>query len=62
MLEFIGLCALIYVAFKFGGTIIGLIAKGFLALILLAIFLPVAVVLFQILLSFSAAFWFLLFG
>lgn len=61
MLELIGLIALIYIAFKFGGSILGFIAKGILFLVLLMIGLPLLVMFLQFLLAVSAAFWTALF-
>ena len=57
MLELIGLLALIYVAVKFGGSILGFIAKGILLLVLLFIALPLLVMFLKFLLALSAAFW-----
>ena len=61
MLELIGLLALIYVAFKFGGSILGFVAKCILAFLLLAFFIPVLWVLLQFVMAFTAAFWLMIF-
>jgi len=57
MLELIGLLALIYVVFKFGGTVLGFVAKVILALIVLAFALPLLWLLLQFLMAFAAVFW-----
>lgn len=60
MLELIGLLALIYVAFKFSGRILGFVAQCILVFLFLAFLIPVFVLAipgFILLMEYTAAFW-----
>ncbi len=57
ILSFIGLCALIYVAFKFGGSIIGFFAKVALFIIAFFFLIPIGIFLLAVAYDVSIYLW-----
>jgi len=57
ILSFIGVCALIYIAFKFGGSIIGFIAKVALFIIACFFLIPLAIFLLAFAFDVSVYLW-----
>lgn len=57
MLELLGLLALIYIVLRWGGTILGTIAKIILFVIVMLLVLPILWVMLQAVILFAALFW-----
>jgi hypothetical protein len=57
ILSFIGICALIYIAFKFGGSIIGFLAKVALFIIACFFLIPIAIFCLAIAFELSMYLW-----
>jgi len=57
ILSFIGICALVYVAFKFGGSIIGFLAKVALFIIACFFLIPLAIFLLAVAWDISIYLW-----
>lgn len=57
MLEVVGFIALCYFAFRFAGSILGVILRGLLIVISMILLLPVLVWIMQLAVEFSIRFW-----
>lgn len=62
MLELLGLLLIVFIAFKFAGTLIGAIFKFLLFIIGFLLIFPIALWVFSKLFAIAAAFWFILLG